>query len=76
MESIQFRSEIYTVLQKNGLVYHQLYFMFFPLRDADEIETWMLEKLQLAQEENYKVKHFYFYTFLTIVLSLSLILCE
>jgi len=23
-------------------------------RDADEIETWMLEKLQLAQEENYK----------------------
>ena len=24
-------------------------------RDADEIETWMLEKLQLAQEENYKV---------------------
>ena len=25
-------------------------------RDADEIETWMLEKLQLAQEENYKVR--------------------
>ena len=24
-------------------------------RDAEEIETWMLEKLQLAQEENYKV---------------------
>ena len=24
-------------------------------RDADEIETWMLEKRQLAQEENYKV---------------------
>ena len=26
-------------------------------RDADEIETWMLEKLQLAQEENYKVEN-------------------
>ena len=23
-------------------------------RDADEIETWMLEKLQLAQDKNYK----------------------
>ena len=23
-------------------------------RDADEIETWTLEKLQLAEEENYK----------------------
>ena len=25
-------------------------------RDAEEIETWMMEKLQLAQEENYKVQ--------------------
>jgi hypothetical protein len=57
---------------KKGVVHQHLCFFFFFLRDADEIETWMLEKLQLAQEENYKVKHFYFYTFLIIVLSLRL----
>ena len=28
-------------------------FLFY-LRDADEIENWMLEKLQLAEEESYK----------------------
>jgi hypothetical protein len=33
--------------------------LFYLCRDADEIETWMLEKLQLAQEENYKVKIFH-----------------
>ena len=31
-------------------------------RDAEEIETWMLEKLQLAQEENYKVVIFLYFS--------------
>ena len=55
MENIRFRSGIYNKCCSSSL---SVYFVFFPLRDADEIETWMLEKLQLAQEENYKVKHF------------------
>lgn len=38
-------------------------------RDADEMENWIAEKLQLATEESYKVAFFNFFSKNLIVLS-------
>ena len=42
-------------------------------RDADEIENWMLEKLQLAEEESYKVSMSLFMTMSFVFLTKTLV---